>query len=133
MCSIASSWRLSTIAVLGDAKAPAAQQAVRTASTTRLPWTVHAVSLRDVDSGRSPLLMAAVVMMAVLILGSGYLAYRAVSRELHVAKLQSDFNSALAALEDALQGVQASAETSRPHLSRACCSSCRTGAPTRSG
>ncbi|MFN7933727.1 MAG: HAMP domain-containing sensor histidine kinase [Bryobacteraceae bacterium] len=81
--------------VLGDAKAPVTQQAVRTASTTRLPWTVHAVSLRDVDSGRSPLLMAAVVMMAVLILGSGYLAYRAVSRELHVAKLQSDFVAAV--------------------------------------
>lgn len=87
-------------AVTGNPGAPPSRQSVRTASATRLPWTVHAIS-RDGSpatagrTGRGRLLLAAVFLMAVLILGGGYFVARAISREMSVATLQTDFVSAV--------------------------------------
>ncbi|MBI5085439.1 MAG: HAMP domain-containing histidine kinase [Acidobacteria bacterium] len=81
--------------VLGRTDAPLANQSVRTAASTGLPWTVHAISVVDGSTswlpGRSRLLLTAVLMMVVLVLGAGYLARRAISRELSVSRLQADF------------------------------------------
>ncbi len=84
-------------AVLGHPEAPVSKQSVRTASATRLPWTIHAISLPGAPgtSGRSGILIAGLALMAVLVLGGGYFAYRAISRELSVARLQADFVAAV--------------------------------------
>lgn len=86
--------------VLGSPEVPVSRQSVRTASATRLPWTLHAISTGDgfspgENSGRTRLLLAAIAMMAVVVLGGGYFINRAISRELTVAKLQSDFVAAV--------------------------------------
>lgn len=87
-------------AVLGHPEAPVSRQSLRTASATRLPWTVHAISTGDgfgagEMSGRSRMLLAAIAMMAMLVFGGGYLVNRAISRELTVARLQTDFVAAV--------------------------------------
>jgi len=85
--------------VLGPLNGTAQRQAVRTASHTRLPWTVHAVATTTTGApelyGRRRLLLAGLAMMALLVLAGSYLIARAVSRELAVARLQSDFVSAV--------------------------------------
>jgi signal transduction histidine kinase len=82
--------------VLGRPEAPISRQSVRTASATRLPWTVHAISSANGEMpGRSRMLLAAIALMAVLVLGGGYLVNRAISREITVAKLQADFVAAV--------------------------------------
>ena len=86
--------------VLGSSSSAATQQAVRPAADTRLPWTVRVASadpdadLAELAAGR-PLLLASVAMMALLVLGGGYFVTRAVTRELAVARLQTDFVSAV--------------------------------------
>lgn len=83
-------------AVLGRPEGPVSRQSVRTASATRLPWTLHAISTANGEmSGRSRLLLAAIALMAVLVLGGGYLVHRAISREITVARLQADFVAAV--------------------------------------
>lgn len=47
------------------------------------------------DSSRSMLLLSGSGLMLLMILGSGYVVHRAISRELHVAQLQSDFVAAV--------------------------------------
>jgi two-component system, OmpR family, phosphate regulon sensor histidine kinase PhoR len=47
------------------------------------------------DSGRSTLLLSGLALMLLMILGSGYVVHRAISRELRVAQLQSDFVAAV--------------------------------------
>ncbi len=74
------------------------QQAVRPAADTRLPWTLRVASADpDADlaelAARRPLLLASLAMMALLVLGGGYFVTRAVTRELAVARLQTDFVS----------------------------------------
>ncbi len=82
--------------VLGRPEGPVSRQSVRTASATRLPWTLHAISTTNGEgSGRSRLLLAAIALMAVLVLGGGYLVNRAISREITVARLQADFVAAV--------------------------------------
>lgn len=75
-------------------------QAVRTPAETRLPWTLRASSAdssRDLTqlAARRRLLLAGLAVMSLLILACGYLNARAVKRELAVARLQSDFVSAV--------------------------------------
>ena len=48
-----------------------------------------------VTSSRRTLLLAGAAVMLLVILGSGYVVHRAISRELQVAKLQSDFVAAV--------------------------------------
>jgi signal transduction histidine kinase len=80
-------------AVIGDPALPVALQSVRTASATKLPWTVHAIGPKPAAGmpGRSRLLLAGILLMAVLVLGGGYFTFLAISRELRVARLQADF------------------------------------------
>jgi signal transduction histidine kinase len=86
--------------ILGQPDGPIARQSVRTASATRLPWTLHAISTGNGFSpgelsGRTRLLLAAIAMMALLVLAGGYFINRAIARELSVAQLQSDFVAAV--------------------------------------
>ena len=79
---------------------PAARQAVRTSVETQLPWTLHVVS-RDPQAewtehgNRRRLLLSAFVLIVAFILTGSYFVARAVTRELQVARLQSDFVSAV--------------------------------------
>jgi len=72
--------------------------AIRLASTTQLPWTVQVFSSPDSTGGlssRRHLLLAVLgLLLALLVMGSWFIAH-AVSRELAVARLQSDFVSAV--------------------------------------
>jgi signal transduction histidine kinase len=86
--------------VLGKPDGEMARQSVRTAASTRLPWTLHAISTGNGFgpgdlTGRTRLLVAAIAMMALLILAGGYFINRAIARELRVAQLQSDFVAAV--------------------------------------
>lgn len=72
----------------------------RTARETGLPWTLH-VSVtgasadgRTADSRRN-LFVAGFMLMALVICAAGYFVFRAVSRELGVARLQSEFVAAV--------------------------------------
>ncbi len=84
--------------VLGPSPSAATQQAVRPAADTRLPWTLRVASADpNADlaelAARRPLVLASLAMMALLVLGGGYFVTRAVTRELAVARLQTDFVS----------------------------------------
>jgi signal transduction histidine kinase len=82
--------------VLGALPGPSDRVAVRTAAVTKLPWTIH-VSSADLAVGpsgipaRRRLLLAVLSVLAVLLIVSSYLIVRAMTRELAVARLQSDF------------------------------------------
>jgi signal transduction histidine kinase len=75
-------------------------QTRRLSSATGLPWTVVAATA-DVAgelqafSQRRRLIVAGLIALGVLIVAASYLIGRAVSRELAVARLQSDFVSAV--------------------------------------
>jgi len=86
-------------AVLGHPGTSLSGQSVRTASVTQLPWTVHAISaVANSPPGLSRqgrLMLGAVIAMAVVVMAGGYFINRAISRELAVARLQSDFVAAV--------------------------------------
>jgi signal transduction histidine kinase len=72
----------------------------RTAQETGLPWTVmvapmHPGAELQELSGRRSLLLTGLVLICVLVLAGTYFTGRAVSRELEVARLQSEFVSAV--------------------------------------
>ncbi len=76
------------------------QYAIRPSSDTRLPWTLRIASAdpaadRAERAGRRRLLLAGLGMMGMMLLVGGYFTARAVSRELAVSQLQSDFVSAV--------------------------------------
>ena len=72
----------------------------RAGSDTDLPFTI-AVSTSDpagdsaASSSRRRLLSAVFVTLALLLIAGGYIVFRGISRELEVARLQSDFVSAV--------------------------------------
>jgi signal transduction histidine kinase len=72
----------------------------RTARETGLPWTLHVFPTdasadgRVIDSRRN-LFVAGFTLMALVICAAGYFVFRAVARELAVARLQSDFVAAV--------------------------------------
>jgi signal transduction histidine kinase len=82
--------------VFGTLPGPPDRVAVRTAAVTKLPWTIH-VSSTGLAAGasgipaRRRLLLAVLSVLAVLLVVSSYLIVRAMTRELAVARLQSDF------------------------------------------
>ena len=82
--------------VFGRLPGPADRVAVRTAAITKLPWTIH-VSSAEAAAGasgipaRRHILLAALSVLAVLLVVTSYLIVRAMTRELAVARLQSDF------------------------------------------
>jgi len=86
--------------VLAQFSATSAQQATRSSAEMRLPWTLRVVSgdpqaeLSQERNRRSLLLLAFISLFAFVLVGSYFIA-RAVTRELEVARLQSDFVSAV--------------------------------------
>ena len=86
--------------VLGHALAAGKPQAIRTTAETRLPWALHVASANSQPelaqfAGRRRLVLAGAAMMGLLVLAGSYFIIRAVARELAVARLQSDFVSAV--------------------------------------
>ena len=82
--------------VFGRLPQPSARVAVRTAAITKLPWTLHVVGtdLMDVASGvaaRRRLLLTGLSILTVLLVVGSYAIVRAMTRELAVARQQSDF------------------------------------------
>ena len=75
-------------------------RATRTARESGLPWTFH-VSAADpsaegrIADSRRNLFVAGFMLMALVISVAGYFVFRAVSRELGVVQLQSDFVAAV--------------------------------------
>jgi signal transduction histidine kinase len=86
--------------VLGRQVAGSPRQTVRLASETHLPWNVHAVTA-DPDTELAPtrarrrILIAALGMISALILTGAFLVGRAVTREMAVSRLQSEFVSSV--------------------------------------
>lgn len=86
--------------VLPLAFGAALRRAVRTASDTRLPWTL-VVASRDPAgeaaqvAARRRFLLAGFALIAAVVLVGAYFTARAMMRELEVARLQSDFVSAV--------------------------------------
>ncbi len=84
--------------VFGAAPAGESRPAVRLASATQLPWTVQVFSSADsageLQSRRNLLLAVLAVLGALLLAGTWFIGH-AVARELAVARLQSDFVSAV--------------------------------------
>ena len=85
--------------ILGHVDPSVDHRSVRLSSSTGLPWNVYSISVDDGNAGaftlRSQIVMGGVFAIALLVVGGSYLIARAVSRELAVAKLQSDFVSAV--------------------------------------
>jgi signal transduction histidine kinase len=72
----------------------------RTSRETGLPWTIHVTasdpaSVQHLVAARQRLLAAGFGLMVVVVLGASYFVFRSVGRELHVARLQSDFVAAV--------------------------------------
>ena len=77
-----------------------APQATRTAAATSLPFTIQVSAANpaaDLDQAgtRRRMLLAGLAILGALILISGYFTFRGIRRELAVARLQSDFVSAV--------------------------------------
>jgi len=86
--------------VIGPPAVAGQPQAVRAAADTQLPWTLRVASANpSADlaqlAGRRHLLLAGLAMMGILVLVGSYFTARAAARELAVARLQSDFVSAV--------------------------------------
>ena len=87
-------------AVIGRLTGGAGRQSLRPASTTSLPWNLHALTL---DAGarhayfdaRRRVLFGALLSIALLVLAGTYFLWRVVAREMAVARLQADFVSAV--------------------------------------
>jgi signal transduction histidine kinase len=78
---------------LGDLDA---SKVLRTRGETRLPWTVQTSGLAGMEvGGRRHLFLVGVGFLAVVVLICGYFIVRAGTRELEIARLQSDFVSAV--------------------------------------
>jgi len=86
--------------VLAQFSATASRQAVRSSAETQLPWTLRVVSrdpqaeLMQERNRRLLLFLGFALLFAFVSVGSYFIA-RAVTRELEVARLQSDFVSAV--------------------------------------
>ncbi|MCJ7583131.1 MAG: ATP-binding protein [Candidatus Aminicenantes bacterium] len=75
-------------------------QAIRTAPATRLPWSLHATSPdpgADEEGfvGRRRLLLSGFAVLALVLLAGSYFIIRSIDRERAVARLQSEFVSAV--------------------------------------
>jgi signal transduction histidine kinase len=86
--------------VLQPSPSGSSRQALRTSSDTRLPWTLRISSADPAAdlaqlAGRRRLLLAGLALVGAMVLAGGYFTTRAVSRELAVSRLQSDFISAV--------------------------------------
>ena len=70
----------------------------RSLAEAQIPGRLEFLTVRPISgtgSNRRTLLLGGAALMLIVILGSGYVVYRAISRELRVAQLQSDFVAAV--------------------------------------
>ncbi len=70
----------------------------RSMAEAQIPGRLEFFTIRPISgaaSNRRTLLLGGAALMLLVILGSGYVVYRAISRELRVAQLQSDFVAAV--------------------------------------
>jgi signal transduction histidine kinase len=84
--------------VLGNSNRSDGRPAIRLASATQLPWTLQVFNLDDAGSAlrsRRALLVAGMGVLLALILTGAWFIGHTVARELAVARLQSDFVSAV--------------------------------------
>jgi signal transduction histidine kinase len=86
--------------VLGQFPANAGYQVQRSTGETKLPWTLHVASADPAAhlaqlAARRRILLAGLGLMAFVVLAGGYFVVRATTRELAVARLQSDFVAAV--------------------------------------
>jgi len=74
-----------------------ATQAVRSPADTGLPWTLHAAAAGPLPAAAAPrtLLLAGIGVLALLLAAGAFFISRAITRELEVARLQSDFVAAV--------------------------------------
>ena len=84
----------------GAVDASGAHKATRSAAESALPWNVVTASLDPPDEEREftlrrRLLIAGLVLLVGMALMASYLIFRAISRELAAARLQSDFVAAV--------------------------------------
>ena len=82
------------------ASRPAANESLRAAGETGLPWSITLESIGIADElerivSRRRLWLAGLLLLAALVIGGSYAIARAAARELAVARLQSDFVSAV--------------------------------------
>ncbi len=87
-------------AVLGAAPPRGIPQITRLAAETGLPWTLHVASAapeaeRGQMAARRRLLLAGLALVTLVLVAAAYLIARAFTREMRVARLQSDFVSAV--------------------------------------
>jgi signal transduction histidine kinase len=88
------------LAVLGTQPTNMSSAERRLSAVTDLPWTVVVGSANEVAdleglAGRRRLILVGLVLLVSMVIAAGYVMLRAVSRELTVAQLQSDFVSAV--------------------------------------
>ncbi len=86
--------------IWGDPLGNDIQQVMKTSLETGLPWNVRVASAdsaaeRAASVSRRRLLLGAMVLIALALAAAGYAIFRAVSREVGVARLQSDFVAAV--------------------------------------
>jgi signal transduction histidine kinase len=86
--------------VIGDSEGLGRPQVVRIALETQLPWTMRAAFVDPAlelpeFAARQRLLWVGLGIMLLVVIGSGYFTTRAIARELNVARIQSDFVSAV--------------------------------------
>ena len=94
-------WTLSDLegrAAMG-ALPPSRQMALRDAATAKLPWTLYVFAAPGSEptglTSRQRLLLSVFAVLAVVLFAGAYFILRAISRELRVARLQSDFVAAV--------------------------------------
>lgn len=84
--------------LIGD-RPPARMVAVRAASAAGLPWTLHVSAAPELaglpSSPRRRLLILSFGVVALVLVAGWYFIVRAISRELRVSRLQSDFVAAV--------------------------------------
>jgi signal transduction histidine kinase len=77
--------------------AGAVNPVVRTSVETGLPWTLHAAAVGPLPAAAAPrtLLLAGIGALALLLAAGAFFIGRAITRELEVARMQSDFVAAV--------------------------------------
>ena len=78
---------------------PAGRPVTKTSQETGLPWSLHVAGAQPTLTGTADaqrnLVVAGFVLMTLVVSAAGYFVFRAVNRELGVARLQSDFVAAV--------------------------------------
>jgi two-component system phosphate regulon sensor histidine kinase PhoR len=86
--------------IRGDALANSALHIMKTTAETGLPWSVRVASAGDATeralaASRRKLLISVLGLIVLALAAAGYAIFRAVTKELSVARLQSDFVAAV--------------------------------------